>query len=60
MIGTLWEVADGDATEFTTTLYGLLAEGVPPPEALHRVTHDLRQRYPRSPWLWAPYVHMGS
>ncbi|MFD8385623.1 CHAT domain-containing protein [Streptomyces sp. NPDC059679] len=60
VIGTLWEVADGDATEFTTTLYGLLAEGVPPAEALHRVTHDLRERYPRSPWLWAPYVHMGS
>ncbi|NUP44453.1 MAG: CHAT domain-containing protein [Streptomyces sp.] len=60
VIGTLWEVADGDATEFTTVLYGLLAEGVPPAEALHRVTRDLRERYPRSPWLWAPYVHMGS
>jgi CHAT domain-containing protein len=60
VIATLWEVADGDATEFTTTLYGLLAEGVPPAEAMHRVTLDLRKRYPRSPWLWAPYVHMGS
>ncbi|MGW2741336.1 CHAT domain-containing protein [Streptomyces sp. NPDC001450] len=59
VIATLWEVADGDATEFTTALYGLLAEGVPPAEAIHRVTHDLRERYPRSPWLWAPYVHMG-
>ncbi|MFE1312605.1 CHAT domain-containing protein [Streptomyces sp. NPDC058755] len=59
VIATLWEVADGDATEFTTTVYGLLAEGVPPAEAIHRVTRDLRERYPRSPWLWAPYVHMG-
>ncbi|MEU4999997.1 CHAT domain-containing protein [Streptomyces sp. NPDC021622] len=60
VIATLWEIADGDATEFTTNLYGLLAEGVPPAEAMHRVTRDLRERYPRSPWLWAPYVHMGS
>ncbi|MFE2101176.1 CHAT domain-containing protein [Streptomyces sp. NPDC059468] len=59
VIATLWEVADGDATEFTTTLYALLAEGVRPAEAIHRVTRDLRERYPRSPWLWAPYVHMG-
>ncbi|MEV8017511.1 CHAT domain-containing protein [Streptomyces sp. NPDC086554] len=59
VIATLWEVADGDATEFTSTLYGLLAEGVPPAEAMHRVTRDLCRRYPRSPWLWAPYVHMG-
>ncbi|MFE9612226.1 CHAT domain-containing protein [Streptomyces sp. NPDC006012] len=59
VIATLWEVADGDATEFTSAVYGHLADGVPPAEALHRVTRDLRERYPRSPWLWAPYVHLG-
>ncbi|MFL4908780.1 CHAT domain-containing protein [Streptomyces sp. MMS24-I2-30] len=59
VIATLWEVADGDATEFTTAVYGHLADGVPPAEALYRVTRDLRERYPRSPWLWAPYVHLG-
>ncbi|MCT9007817.1 CHAT domain-containing protein [Streptomyces rhizosphaerihabitans] len=59
VIATLWEVADGDATEFTTTLYGLLAEDVPPAEAMHRVTRAPRERCPLSPWLWAPYAHMG-
>ncbi|MDX8140631.1 CHAT domain-containing protein [Lentzea sp. BCCO 10_0061] len=59
VIATLWEIADGDATQFTATLYGLLAMGMPPHEAIHRVTRDLRACYPRSPWLWAPYVHMG-
>ncbi|MFG2881992.1 CHAT domain-containing protein [Streptomyces sp. NPDC048297] len=59
VIATLWEVADGDATGFTATLYGLMAQGAAPAEALHRATRDLRVRYPLSPWLWAPYVHMG-
>lgn len=60
VIATLWEVADADAADVTTALYQKLSEGVPAPEAVHTVTRDLRDRYPRSPWIWAPYLHIGA
>nr|WSX54102.1 CHAT domain-containing protein [Streptomyces sp. NBC_00974] len=60
VIATLWEVADVDAADVTTALYQKLSEGVPAAEAVHTVTCDLRDRYPRSPWIWAPYLHIGA
>ncbi|MFJ8820269.1 CHAT domain-containing protein [Streptomyces sp. NPDC102467] len=59
VIATLWDVADGDATRSTQAVYAEAARGTPPYEAVHRATRDLRDRYPHSPWLWAPYLHMG-
>ncbi|MBT2510342.1 CHAT domain-containing protein, partial [Streptomyces sp. ISL-98] len=61
VIATLWEVADGDAADVTTRLYGeMTGGGLRPARAVHRITRELRDRYPRSPWLWAPYTHIGA
>ncbi|WP_051826821.1 CHAT domain-containing protein [Kitasatospora aureofaciens] len=60
VIATLWKVTDDDASEVTMALYRQLRAGVPPAEAVHSVTRSLRDRYPRSPWLWAPYLHVGA
>ncbi|KAB8163710.1 CHAT domain-containing protein [Streptomyces sp. 3MP-14] len=59
VIATLWPVTTRQSTEFARLLYPHLRHPTPPALALHHTTATLRTRYPNSPWLWAPYAHLG-
>ncbi|MBQ0850205.1 CHAT domain-containing protein [Streptomyces sp. BH-SS-21] len=66
VVGTLWAVEDQVAARTATTLYThLTAAGTLPPRtgltaiALHVATRRLREQYPGSPGLWAPFMHIG-
>ncbi|MFE4663794.1 CHAT domain-containing protein [Streptomyces sp. NPDC056716] len=62
VIGTLWRVTDGTATETARLFY----DNLPPnldadqaAQALHTTAVGLRTRYPKFPTRWASYVHIG-
>ncbi|GGJ43878.1 CHAT domain-containing protein [Streptomyces brasiliensis] len=62
VIGTLWRVTDGTATETARLFY----DNLPPDldadqaaQALHTTAVELRTRYPQFPARWAGYVHIG-
>jgi tetratricopeptide (TPR) repeat protein len=65
VIGTLWAIADNHAPEVARHVYAeldraanridLADAGV----ALHHAVHMLRERFPNTPTIWAPYVHFG-
>ncbi|MEM0979004.1 MAG: CHAT domain-containing protein, partial [Cyanobacteria bacterium P01_H01_bin.58] len=60
-IATLWSVNDDASVLFAETLYENLGKsGVSRAEALRRAQVALMQRYPGRPWLWSPYVLVGS
>jgi hypothetical protein len=67
VIGTLWAIDDRIATRLTDEVYTALTdEGRRPPEigdsarVLHRAVARVRERYPRSPDLWAAHIHVGA
>jgi CHAT domain-containing protein len=65
VIGTLWEVNDQAAAKLTQNVYTRLRTESGDldldrvPAALHQATIELRNRYPRSPLIWAAHVHLG-
>ncbi len=61
VIGTLWAVQDADAAWMAKEFYAELHETVDrAPYALHRGVRVLRDQYPNSPYIWAPFVHTGA
>ncbi|HEV7934895.1 MAG TPA: CHAT domain-containing protein [Actinomadura sp.] len=66
VIGTLWEINDHLAVTFAETFYTGLQTGPDTleisqaPYALHHAVRAIRDRFPRSPSLWAAYVHAGA
>jgi tetratricopeptide (TPR) repeat protein len=66
VIGTLWEISDKVAADVAQSFYVALrgSEGIvdirQASGALHSAVRDLRDRYPRTPSLWAAYLHVGA
>ncbi|MEI5098367.1 CHAT domain-containing protein [Streptomyces sp. PmtG] len=65
VIGTLWSVYDGTATEIAKQVYGRLIGKEPfssdlVARALHEAVRAQRELAPRSPDIWAPFLHVGS
>jgi hypothetical protein len=66
VIGTLWEISDQLAVDVAESVYVALrdSEGIldvsQAARALHHAIRDLRDQYPRSPALWAAYLHAGA
>ena len=66
VIGTLWEISDRTAAQTARDFYtalrtdeGSLDTGRAA-RALHQAVRDLRDAFPRSPSLWAAYLHAGA
>ena len=66
VIGTLWEIDDSLAVDVAESFYSALygSEGIRDismaGSSLHHAVRDLRDRYPKTPSLWAAYLHAGS
>jgi hypothetical protein len=66
VIGTLWEINDQIAVEIAESFYKGLHDGAGDLAAsqsacaLHHAVCEQRDRYPRTPSLWAAYMHAGS
>ena len=66
VIGTLWEINDEVAVEVADTFYARLQTELgglnasQAAEALHHAVRMVRDRLPRTPYLWAAYVHAGA
>jgi Uncharacterized protein conserved in bacteria len=66
VIGTLWPINDAVAVTIADTFYTTLTvgDGVVDTEkaasALHRAIRAARDAYPRTPSLWAAYIHVGA
>jgi CHAT domain-containing protein len=67
VVGTLWPIDDQLAVTVAESFYTHLTTGPPQtldPDrsaaALHHATRTLRDRYPRTPSLWAAYLHTGA
>lgn len=66
IIGTLWEVHDATAPEIAASFYRGLdtAAGALDTDraarALHDAVREVRDKYPRMPFLWAGYLHVGT
>jgi CHAT domain len=61
VIGTLWPISDYHAIQIADDLYAVLeAQGTTgTAAALHMVTRQLRDRWPRTPSVWASHIHVG-
>lgn len=66
VIGTLWEINDALAVDVAAAFYhelrstlGTLDTGRAA-QAIHQAIHAVRRSYPRTPSLWAAYVHVGA
>lgn len=60
VIGTLWEIDDAISLELATAFYGPGNPGDAAAYALHSAVRGLRDRYPRTPTLWAAHIHSGG
>jgi hypothetical protein len=66
VIGTLWEIDDATAAEVADTFYENLRtrQGAvntsQAADALHGSIRAVRDRFPRTPSLWAAYLHVGA
>ncbi len=60
VIGTLWETDDAISLDMTTAFYGSGNPGDAAAYALHSAVRGLRDRYPRTPTLWAAHIHSGG
>ncbi|MEA2488535.1 MAG: hypothetical protein QOH21_327, partial [Acidobacteriota bacterium] len=58
VVGTLWNVDDGDAEAFSQRLHPALIAGVPPAEAVRRVQRELLRT--RSLRAWSAFTLTGS
>ncbi|MEU4236880.1 CHAT domain-containing protein [Actinoplanes sp. NPDC026619] len=65
VIGTLWAIADSEAPTLARDVYASLrtpSGGIgttDTAQALHEAVRGLRERFPRQPVIWSPYVHIG-
>lgn len=68
VIGTLWEINDELAAQLAADFYAQLSTTANPhghldtdtaAHALHRTVRQVRDRYPRAPYLWAAHLHAG-
>ncbi|MFI6333508.1 CHAT domain-containing protein [Streptomyces sp. NPDC050535] len=65
VVGALWEAADLVSVRLAGRFYRALRgyggglDVTDAGRALHAVVRGLRERYPASPAVWAPYVHTG-
>nr|BFE57426.1 CHAT domain-containing protein [Dactylosporangium thailandense] len=59
VVGTLWRVGDDAAHDLAADVYARLGAGTAPAEAVNAAAREQRDRYPRSPMLWAGLVHLG-
>ncbi|MFI6317667.1 CHAT domain-containing protein [Nonomuraea sp. NPDC050556] len=59
VVGTLWPADDRTATAVTRGFYQRLAEGRSVHDALAETVAAVRSDSPRTPSLWASYVHVG-
>ncbi|TYB45527.1 CHAT domain-containing protein [Actinomadura chibensis] len=59
VVGTLWPADDRTATAVTRGFYRRLAAGRPVHAALAETVADVRAESPKTPSLWASYVHVG-
>ncbi|WP_432129247.1 CHAT domain-containing protein [Streptomyces sp. bgisy082] len=69
VIGTMWYVDDGMAVRIADAFYSQLngngtdaercADTSRSAYALHRVIRSIREEFPRTPSLWAGYLHAG-
>ncbi|WP_336054703.1 CHAT domain-containing protein [Streptomyces sp. CA2R101] len=68
VIGTLWEINDEMASRVAAAFYaelgmatsrhgGLDTNGAA--RALHHTVRNIRDRYPKAPYLWAAHLHVG-
>ncbi|WP_275427319.1 CHAT domain-containing protein [Streptomyces sp. NEAU-S7GS2] len=68
VIGTLWEINDEMASRVAAAFYaelgmatsrhgGLDTDGAA--RALHHTVRNIRDRYPKAPYLWAAHLHVG-
>jgi CHAT domain len=66
VIGTLWEINDQVAADVARTFYTSLCadagslDTTQAAQALHHAVRDLRDALPRTPTLWAAYLHAGA
>ena len=56
---SLWNVHDESTAQLMTRLYGRIAEGMQPVDALRDTMRDLRSEHPH-PYYWAPFVLTGK
>ncbi|MFE6018520.1 CHAT domain-containing protein [Streptomyces sp. NPDC056441] len=68
VIGTLWEINDEVASHMAADFYAELGGGTDQhgcldtdaaARALHHTVRKVRNRYPKSPYLWAAHLHAG-
>ncbi|GAA4972598.1 CHAT domain-containing protein [Streptomyces hyderabadensis] len=59
VVGTLWQVNDLVARTVAVDLHTGLAAGEDAATALHHAVHRCRDRFDRTPTLWAAYLHSG-
>ncbi|MBA5221654.1 CHAT domain-containing protein [Streptomyces griseoaurantiacus] len=68
VIGTLWEINDEVASHMAASFYAELDRVTNQPggldtdaaaRALHYTVRKVRDRYPKSPYLWAAHLHAG-
>ncbi|MFL4909146.1 CHAT domain-containing protein [Streptomyces sp. MMS24-I2-30] len=59
VVGTLWQVNDHVARLVAVDLHQGIAAGEDVATALHHAVRRCRERYPRTPTLWAAYLYSG-
>ncbi|MGA5872274.1 CHAT domain-containing protein [Streptomyces cinereoruber] len=68
VIGTLWEINDEIASRMAADFYAELGrvsnwhgglDTYSAARALHRTVRNVRDRYPKAPYLWAAHLHAG-
>ncbi|MFV5996300.1 CHAT domain-containing protein [Streptomyces sp. NPDC056231] len=59
VVGTLWQVNDHVARLVGVDLHQGIAEGEDVATALHHAVRRCRERFPRTPTLWAAYLYSG-
>ncbi|MFJ8794957.1 CHAT domain-containing protein [Streptomyces sp. NPDC102462] len=60
VVGTLWQVNDRVARLVAVDLHQQIARGEDVATALHHAVRRCRERYPRTPTLWAAYLYSGQ
>lgn len=63
VIGTLWEINDKHAVDIAEDFYRGFTDpdvAADPASALHRAIVAARNKLPKTPSLWAGYVHVGG
>ncbi|MFH8976337.1 CHAT domain-containing protein [Streptomyces sp. NPDC017890] len=59
VVGTLWQVNDLVARMVAVDLHECVSAGEDVATALHHAVHRCRERFDKTPTLWAAYLHSG-